>query len=835
MPARMAARPRFIRKINRLNVTMGTRTSKPAVCVRLCRRMPRKLKPSTRRVLQLLLLCASAALTAGVIAPFVNVPGFSGAIQRTLEASLGRRVSFSAVHFTLLTGLGFSLEDITIQEDPRYGIEPFAHAAALEAHLRVDKLLRGQIRFSSLRLVEPSLNVVKQTDGTWNVASLLERVGAPKRAPLNLFPAFEIADGRVNFKLGTRKTTLYMTDAGLSVYPERSGKLYLRFSGSPARTDRAGNGFGHVHGTANWYLAPANREANQLEADITIDPSNLSEFTTLLEGYDIGVHGMVSSHALIEGPVTALRIRGALRLADVHRWDLLPASGEDWRIRYRGSVDLTAHTLQLETMPERAAEIAPVALEVHVDDFLRRPEWSVFAQLKQAPAKQVLAFGKRMGLPLPAELALEGAVNGVVTYSNRAGLEGGITIDDAVATLPKLPPLRAAAVTASLSNDRIHIDPAIVETPSAGTLRAGGDYYFSGQRLVATLNTDGFSINALKSSAEAWFGTPPALAAVRDGTVTGHLTYTYEAQAVSSWSGQFQFAEAAIGPPALSLPLDHSQGRITFDKSTLTLDQFSASWGNHAVHATYRYNADAKRPERLHVEIPAADLADLEAALDPTLRAQSLLARLRLTRRSIPSWLAERNLDGDITIGQFAVNGAGLGPLSARFTWRGANFNFALLQLNLPEGLIRAHGSLNLASYSPVCRFAATASGFAWRGGVLSAQGEFNTSGTGAESLRNLQATGTFSGENVQLSGEDSFNAVSGDFDFTFADGWPNLRLSKIQAEDGEDSWEGEAASQSDGKLIVDLEHDGRQRRVVSSLAPEVPAGAAITSAATAQ
>lgn len=820
------------------------------MCVLWCAiaspRMFRNPKSSNRRLLKLLLVCVSAALLLGLIAPFVNVSRFSGAIQRTLEASLGRQVRFSTVHFTLLTGVGFSLDDITIEEDPRYGIEPFAHAAALEAHLRVDKLLRGQIRFSSLRLVEPSLNLVKRSDGTWNVVELLQRVSAPKRAPLNFFPAFEIADGRVNFKLGTRKTTLYITDADLSVYPERSGRLYLRFSGSPARTDRAGNGFGHVHGTANWHLAPATHDSNQLEADITIDPSDLSEFTTLVEGYDVGVHGTASSHVRIEGPATALRIKGALRLEDVHRWDLLPASGEDWRIRYRGSVDLLAHTLQLETVPEHAGETTPVALQVRVNDFLSRPEWSVAAQLRDAPASDVLPFGKRMGLPVPPELAVEGAVNGVVSYSNHVGLEGHVSIKDAVATLPQSPPLRAALATAGLSADGIHLDPAVIETSSeretpsgetssGGTLRAGGDYYFSGQRLVITLDTDGFSLNALKSTAEAWFGTPSALAVVHNGSITGRLVYAYEAGAEGTWSGQFQFEDAAIGAPALALPLDHSQGRVTFDASTLTLDQFSASWGDHAVDATYRYNATAKRPEHLHVEIPAADLAELEAALDPTLRAQGLLARLRLTRRSIPSWLAERNLDGDFTIDRFAVNGADLGPLTARFIWRGANLNFASLRLNLPEGLIRAHGSLNLASYSPVCRFAATANGFPWRGGLLSAEGEFNTSGTGLDSLRNLQATGTFSGANVQLSGEDSFSALSGNFAFSFADGWPNLRLSKIKADDGEDPWDGDAASRSDGKLIVDLEHDGVQRRVISTLAPEVSPPTALTRTAAAQ
>lgn len=192
-------------------------------------------------------------------------------------------------------------------------------------------------------------------------------------------------------------------------------------------------------------------------------------------------------------------------------------------------------------------------------------------------------------------------------------------------------------------------------------------------------------------------------------------------------------------------------------------------------------------------------------------------------------------MDGDVAIGRFAIDGADLGPLSGRFTWRGANLNFASLQLNLPEGLIRAHGTLGLASYSPVCHFAATATGFPWRGGLLSAEGEFDTTGTGVDSLRNLQAAGTFSGANVQLSADDSFSSVSGNFDFSFADGWPNLRLSKIEAEDGQDDWDGVAATQSDGRLIVDLEHEGRQRRVVSTLAPEAPLPATLVRTAAGQ
>ncbi len=778
------------------------------------------VKSSSRLLWRVGLAGILCFVLAGLIAPHVNAARFSARIQQALQTSLGREVKFGQVHFTVFSGPGFSLEDVTIGEDPRFGLEPFAYVPTLEARLRVDKLLLGYIRFSSLRLVEPSLNLVKRTDGSWNIVALLERLGAPRRMPLNLFPAFQVADGRIDFKLGTRKTTLYVLDSDLTVYPERSGKLYIQFSGSPARTDRAGNGFGHVRGTANWYVNPASPTANQLEADVALDPSNLSELTTLFQGHDVGVHGTISSHARIEGPASGLRIVGELHVEDVHRWDLLPSSGEDWHIRYRGNVDLVEHKLKLETLPSRSGEENPVAVQMLVNNFSSRPVWSVVAQLDRAPVEDLLPLGRRMGFSLPPGLALKGALDGSVGYSSDAGVAGRVAVRDATATLPDVPPLRASVVNASVSGDRIHFEPAALES-DRGTLQAGGDYYTSVGRVVASLTAEDFSTDALKSSVNAWFGAAPALAMLNTGALTGTLVYQHEGSQRPSWSGQFQFTDATLNAPGVAVPLEHSQGLVTFDDTTFDLDRLSTTLGQQAVYVSYRYNASAKRPEHIHVQMPSADLDQMERALDPTLKAQGLLARLRLSRRSIPTWLAGRNLEGDLSIGHFTVNQTDLGPLSARFVWQGTNLQFTSVQLNLPEGLIRAHGLVNIASYSPRWRFSAKVTGFPWGGGLLNAEGSFESSGTGVESLQHLHANGTFSGDDLNLTADDAFSKVSGAFDFSFEDGWPDLRLSKLEASDGEDAWNGGATSQSDGKLIFDLEHAGRQRRVISSLLPE--------------
>jgi hypothetical protein len=782
------------------------------------------VKSVSRRLLRLGFIGVLLVLVAGLIAPFINAARYTGRIREALEASLGRKVDFHAGHFALFSGLGFSLDAVTIHEDPRFGIEPFAYVPTLQARLRIDKLLVGRIQFSSLRLVEPSVNLVKRSDRAWNIVELVERLRPPRGVSLNVFPALEIAGGRVDFKFGTRKTTLYIADSNISVYPERSGKLYIQFSGSPARTDRAGNGFGHLHGTANWYFARTPGE-NQLEADVALDPSDLSEMTTLVEGYDMGVHGTASANASIDGPATALRVSGELRLQNVHRWDLLPGAGQEWRVAYRGNIDLLARSFSLEALPWHAAAPTPVALEMRVNDFLAQPAWSVLARLNKAPAENLLPLCKRMGLPVPENLSLGGTVDGAIGYSNRSGLAGGIIINDVVASLPSAPPLRAAVASAKISSDAIHFDPAVVQTPFGGTLRAGGDYRLSTRRMIASLNVDGFPVDALSRSITPWFSTPSALAMLKKGDLTGQLIYDADdGTQPAVWSGRVDFANATLVPPGLAVPLTHSDGRITFDHSAFNLQHFSTTLGETTIRGDYSYSALLKHPERLHLRLSSADLSHIEAALEPTLRAQGLLARLRFGHRAIPAWLATRNLEVDVSADEFSVSGVGLGALRSHLVWQGTTVQFNSVQLNRPEGVLSARGTLNLAAYSPTYRFAAGVSGFGWRGGILNAEGTFETSGTGSETLRNLRSSGTFSGENLSLSTEDAFSKLSGLFEFSFDNGWPDLRLSNIQASEGEEAWVGEAASQSDGKLIFELENADGQRRVISSVDPETPA-----------
>ncbi len=107
--------------------------------------------------------------------------------------------------------------------------------------------------------------------------------------------------------------------------------------------------------------------------------------------------------------------------------------------------------------------------------------------------------------------------------------------------------------------------------------------------VVTSISVDEFPVNALKSSVDAWFGAPSGLNILQEGDITGRFVYRHEGSNPPSWSGQFQFANATLTPPGLAAPLDHSEGRVNFDDSSLDLTHFSTTIGDQSANISYHY------------------------------------------------------------------------------------------------------------------------------------------------------------------------------------------------------------------------------------------------------
>ena len=221
------------------------------------------MKIRARTIGRLVLGAILLLLAAGLGAPFLSGQRFAPHIRRALEASLQRRVEFGEVRFNLFHGPGFSLAKVVIRDAPEFGREPLAYVESLEAQVSLYSLLGGRLRFSTLRLEEPSVNLARNEGGAWNFEPLLRGAFAPMGAQAPPLPRIQVRSGRVNFRFGNLKSIFNLADADIDLapYPAPEGGFGMRFEGQPARSDRASQPFGSLRGRLRWRPAARGRAA----------------------------------------------------------------------------------------------------------------------------------------------------------------------------------------------------------------------------------------------------------------------------------------------------------------------------------------------------------------------------------------------------------------------------------------------------------------------------------------------------------------------------------------------------------------------------------------------
>jgi len=172
-----------------------------------------------------------AAIAALLLILFLFRPGvyrLRNRIAITIGSGLGRRVALDSVRLRLLPRPGFDLEGLVIYDDPAFSAEPMIRAQEVSAAIRFRSLLRGRLEIATLSATEPSINLVRNDQGRWNLASLIERnaqipaapTGKPASERRPAFPYLEAGHARVNFKIGQTKKSYALMDADVALWQD---------------------------------------------------------------------------------------------------------------------------------------------------------------------------------------------------------------------------------------------------------------------------------------------------------------------------------------------------------------------------------------------------------------------------------------------------------------------------------------------------------------------------------------------------------------------------------------------------------------------------------------
>jgi hypothetical protein len=274
-----------------------------------------------------------AAVAALLLILFLFRPGvyrLRNRITTSIGSALGRRVTLDNVHLRILPRPGFDLEGLVVYDDPAFSTEPMIRAQEVSAAIRLRSLLRGRLEIATLSATEPSINLVRNNEGRWNLASLIERNAQIPAAPTAkpaierhpAFPYLEASNARVNFKIGQTKKSYALTDADVSLWQDSENSWGARIKAEPVRTDFNLTDTGLLQINATWQRA-TNLRTTPLQLTMQWQKGQLGQITKLLTGNDRGWRGGVNFTAKLSGTPEALRIESATAIDGFHRYDIV--------------------------------------------------------------------------------------------------------------------------------------------------------------------------------------------------------------------------------------------------------------------------------------------------------------------------------------------------------------------------------------------------------------------------------------------------------------------------------------------------------------------------------
>ena len=774
-----------------------------------------------KRLRRALWIGLAMVVAIGIVAPYMNANRMGPRIQAALEAALNRPVEIGAVHLNLFTGPGFTVKDVVIGDDPAAGIEPLAHVEFMQARVRWLSLLRGKLAFSSLRMDSPSVNLVKTQAGPWNIQQLLDYTSGINAGGARNVPDIQIRDGRLNFKFGDTKSVFYISTADIDVYPNESGDVVIRFSGAPARTDRGSQNFGELTARGMLHATP-NAEA-QLNLGVRLERTAISEVVRLFNGRDMGVHGFAVANARLAGPLSKLEITGDLNITDIHRWDLMPPKGEGWTLNYRGLLNLFDHQLNIETVAA-PGQVQPVEVKLRAADYLASAKWAVAIAFRDLPAASLVETARHMGAPFLPGVQVDGRVNGVIGYSNTTGFDGELALDHASAKSGHDASAEFDSARVLFSNNAIAFGPADVTMENGQSAQIEGVYALDNSRVALRINTRQLTIEELESSAEHLIQAPPIplLANLRRGTWRGSVAFERQDDHPGVWSGQYTLQNAVMEIPGLATPVRFASASVEIKNDLIQINRIRARAGAITLEGDYRYDPAAGRPHRLRLNIPELQLSELEGLMMPALRRkEGFLARtFRLSKETLPKWLLEREVEGDIHVVKLMNGESPIGNIRAHIVWDGPSIVLSDLDCRLDD--MHAQGKLSLSLVQPLPSYTwmGAIENLDYRNGRLNLDGEIETSGVAQSLLLNVRSEGTFEGSGIELGPDAEVDSITGAYKIAPVSGIPRLALSNVQVKQGVDTFFGEGASQPDGHIVLELISGRKQLKLTGLLLP---------------
>ena len=383
-----------------------------------------------------------AIILMAILPPLLNVNRFKHRIVTSISTSVGRPVHLDSVALVLLPFPGFKLENFVVAEEPAFGSEPVIHANSVLATLRISSLWRRKVEFSKISLQEPSINLVHNADGKWNIESILLQAARIPAAPTAQskpsadprFPYIEATGARVNIKSGLEKLPFSLTEADFALWLPNPRQWRIRLVAKPTRTDTNASDTGTI--SLEGTLGHAS-SFSQIPLEFAADWKNapLGEASRLLLGHDAGLRGELRITLAAAGTIGSSLLKSTVYLRGARRADFVPTDPLNLQVECQAvsaNIFHAFHQVRCAWPPPSASSNAPtlIALTGDLADINSPDSASFEIGTPGLPAATLLNWLSVASPRVPPDVAATGTVVGSLTISG-SSLSGTVDLHNA--------------------------------------------------------------------------------------------------------------------------------------------------------------------------------------------------------------------------------------------------------------------------------------------------------------------------------------------------------------------------------------------------------------------
>jgi len=622
-----------------------------------------------------LLVCGALALAITGIGVFYGLDTLvresKEAVRQELQRAVGRPVSFDALTLDLWGTPSLAVNNVTIQDDPRFAATPFVHAKQLKISVRWLSLLIGEPEITGLVLEEPEIQLIRNEYGDVNIFKPAKQAAKPTRLPPLRLPATGVQanGGSLHFidRSSDRPEELRLRDLSVSIHRSSGDKISIDLTGALAEDEHkpfaAKGTVGPVDPTADWAKMPVDLEIEVASLPRTIVARSLALLEDKVPSY-LHVSGPLEVNAHVSGSVgqpriSQVKLRGALFGATVHNTTLT------------ADVDFSKDTAWPEGLIKAQLDLEAVTVE----------------QLRQIPWVNRL---------LPTELVIKGPLNLQNTINGKLGDLVVRTALDAKnneirygAWFRKPPGITAGMTVATRSNShQIVIDESTLQIYN-------GKFDFSGSVTEKPEQVVRLRVQTANISLVGWQNLIPSIAGYE---IDGKL-------------------KAAISFRKKSSPHDNEPALLGYLQLTDThaLSRKRGQRNLERVNADIRFQENGIEIRHLQLRSGASDVAlkgqlsnlrkpVLHYSLQSTTFRLSDLTRNNAQRTDLLHYLASEgvaefaggltSVKGDLSSSEGILKGAAYRNLRAKIDWTRYGLKFKGLRFEALGGNIKAYGSV---------------------------------------------------------------------------------------------------------------------------------------------